>query len=247
MTTDLPPFTYLRTALSELEICLNCTYCSRVYTDPYTLTTCGHTFCSQCVIIFTSTHNANCPICHLPNWLRQSQPNRQLNALLQHYEHVRSLLGLRKLSSTPNYKKPPVEHKKQRGKKKLEKLFITSNTENPNQNKLDLIQDKSPAPSDDLISLDALSKADTISEIAKAQSMVQHENIETKHNSDTYTRPLINQLETQVQEINNEISTSDTLAQPEFLQLLQAFEPILPAPIEEVPICSHDVINAEPC
>ena len=167
---------------------------------------------------------------------------------------MRSLLGLREpLSSIPNYMKPRAEQRKRRGKKKIEKFFMTANTDNPIATKFSTIQEKSPIPKDDLTSLDIVTSADTISEINEkaSLSMVQREDIENTHNSDTDTRSLIHTLETPVQEnrtSNNEIITNnDTLAQPEFIQLLQAFEPILPSTMKSIPNHLHDVINTNHC
>ncbi|KAI6653601.1 BRCA1-associated RING domain protein 1 [Oopsacas minuta] len=129
MTSQLLPFTNLLNAISNLEKCLNCSFCSRAYSDPYTLTTCGHTFCKPCITIFVSSHQANCPLCNIPNWLNQSQPNRQLKALLQHYWKLRELLGLSgPVSSVPNYKKPQIEKNRRRGKKREKIIAPTDET-----------------------------------------------------------------------------------------------------------------------
>ena len=172
--------------------------------------------------------------------------------------------------------KPQVDQKRRRGRKKIEKIFIKSNAENPIENELIIMQRKSPSSKNDFISADAIPITDTISEIGNQiitsqnkafLSMVQQENIET---TVTDTRPLINPLETPVQEnkcltnsiIENlpEIDTysyqenkaddnetnNDTLGQPEFIQLFQAFDPISP-PKKKISSQPHDVINANTC
>ena len=118
MNTELPPFPNLRNAILNLEKSLNCTYCYRVFADPYTLTTCGHTFCKYCITSFVSAQKANCPLCDLPNWLNQSQPNRQLKALLQNYEKLRCLLAIPD-PKTPVRIQPRVEKKRKRKKMDL--------------------------------------------------------------------------------------------------------------------------------
>ena len=126
MPADLPPFNNLRKALTDLEQCLTCAYCSRIYTNPFTLTTCGHTFCEQCVLIFVSGVKAQslCPLCNIPIWLNQSQTNRQLKGLLQHYHQIRSLLGIQEpINVIPIYLKPKPDPKQRKGRKKSGKLF----------------------------------------------------------------------------------------------------------------------------
>ena len=124
MNTTLPPFPNLRNAILNLEKCLNCTYCYRVFTDPFTLTTCGHTFCRQCITSFISAQEANCPLCNLPNWLNQSQPNRQLKALMQNYDKLRNLLAIPN-PNTPVHACIQSRVEKKRKRKKID-LFEVS-------------------------------------------------------------------------------------------------------------------------
>ena len=196
MDTDLPPFPNLRNAMLNLEKCLNCTYCYRVFTDPYTLTTCGHTFCKHCITLFVSAQKANCPLCDLPNWLNQSQPNRQLKALLQNYEKLRHLLAIPAPNTpTPTCIQPRIEKKRKRKKIDLFNISTTKTIEEKDSNGIQKTPSRVMSPIKEII-------PENTEEINCTGSVVQ--NGENIHSPELETRSLTSGLEACIEQTDND-------------------------------------------
>ena len=50
--------------LDDVSKFLYCSICDDIFRDPVRLKLCGHTFCNNCILKW-STHNANCPLCRV--------------------------------------------------------------------------------------------------------------------------------------------------------------------------------------
>ncbi|XP_027746148.1 BRCA1-associated RING domain protein 1 [Empidonax traillii] len=90
MASSGQPWSRTRAALGRLERALSCSRCAGVLRQPVSLGQCEHVFCLSCVGDCVGTE---CPVCHVPAWLRDAQINRQLDSMIQLCSKLRELLG----------------------------------------------------------------------------------------------------------------------------------------------------------
>ncbi|NXO79109.1 BARD1 protein, partial [Sitta europaea] len=83
-------WSHTRAALGRMEKALSCSRCAGVLREPVSLGQCEHVFCLCCV---GDCVGSECPVCHVPAWVQDTQINRQLDNMIQLCGKLRQLLG----------------------------------------------------------------------------------------------------------------------------------------------------------
>ncbi|XP_074685850.1 BRCA1-associated RING domain protein 1 isoform X2 [Strix aluco] len=117
-----PPWTHTRAALGRLEKALSCSRCAGVLRQPVSLGRCEHIFCLSCVGDCVGTE---CPVCHMPAWVKDAQINRQLDNMIQLCSKLRRLLGADTSDSTEDAFTPTDSDFGKKNKKEQIKMWFS--------------------------------------------------------------------------------------------------------------------------
>ncbi|NWU98060.1 BARD1 protein, partial [Upupa epops] len=97
---------HTRAALERLEKVLSCSRCTVLLRDPVSLGGCEHVLCMSCVDDCIGTE---CPVCHVPAWVKDAQINRQLDNMVQLCSKLRQLVGVVDVSDSAEEKSTPPD------------------------------------------------------------------------------------------------------------------------------------------
>ncbi|XP_074728675.1 BRCA1-associated RING domain protein 1 isoform X2 [Strix uralensis] len=117
-----PPWAHTRAALGRLEKALSCSRCAGVLRQPVSLGRCEHIFCLSCVGDCVGTE---CPVCHMPAWVKDAQINRQLDNMIQLCSKLRRLLGADTSDSTEDAFTPTDSDFGKKNKKEQIKMWFS--------------------------------------------------------------------------------------------------------------------------
>ncbi|XP_014807443.1 PREDICTED: BRCA1-associated RING domain protein 1-like isoform X2 [Calidris pugnax] len=122
MESPGPPWVHTRAALARLERALSCSRCAGVLREPVSLGQCEHVFCLSCVGDCVGTE---CPVCHMPAWVQDTQINRQLENMIQLCSKLRHLLGGDTSDSTEDTSTPTDSDFGKKNKKEQIKMWFS--------------------------------------------------------------------------------------------------------------------------
>lgn len=108
-------YVYQRVPPEELRSDVTCSICLEFYTDPHTVTPCGHTFCRDCIGGWLQTSaQLNCPVCREDICMPFAIPSHLARAVLQEYSPAAAYensLKVHKHSTLRSYITPRVLRK----------------------------------------------------------------------------------------------------------------------------------------
>ncbi|XP_027493309.1 BRCA1-associated RING domain protein 1 isoform X2 [Corapipo altera] len=122
MASPGQPWSRTRAALGRLERALSCSRCAGVLRQPVSLGQCEHVFCLSCV---GDCVGRECPVCHVPAWLRDARINRQLDSMIQLCSKLRELLGTDSPDSAEDASTPPDSDLGKNNKKEQIKMWFS--------------------------------------------------------------------------------------------------------------------------
>ncbi|NXH92783.1 BARD1 protein, partial [Edolisoma coerulescens] len=116
------PWSHTRAALGRLERALSCSRCAGVLREPVSLGQCEHVFCLSCVGDCVGTE---CPVCHMPAWVQDTQINQQLDNMIQLCSKLRQLLGADASDSAEDTSTPTDSDLGKKSKKEQIKMWFS--------------------------------------------------------------------------------------------------------------------------
>ncbi|NWS27687.1 BARD1 protein, partial [Polioptila caerulea] len=131
------PWSHTRAALGRMERALSCSRCAGVLREPVSLGQCEHVFCLSCV---GDCVGSECPVCHVPAWVQDTQVSRQLDNMIQLCSKLRQLLGADASDSVEDTSTPTDSDLGKKSKKEQIKMWFS-----PRSRKVRYILDRSQA------------------------------------------------------------------------------------------------------
>ncbi|NXO05094.1 BARD1 protein, partial [Rhinopomastus cyanomelas] len=113
---------HTRAALGRLEKALSCSRCAALLRDPVSLGGCEHVLCMSCL---GDCIGRECPVCHVPAWVKDAQINRQLDNMVQLCGKLRQLMGADTSDSVEEKSTPTESDLGKKSKEKQVKMWFS--------------------------------------------------------------------------------------------------------------------------
>ncbi|XP_069790043.1 BRCA1-associated RING domain protein 1 [Narcine bancroftii] len=101
-------------AAAALHAMLKCSKCCSLLQEPVCLGGCEHVFCRACI---GDRLGNGCPVCRAPAWVKDLQPNRQLDNIIQLCSQLQALLNSKGSPDESNPATPQMSAERETGKK----------------------------------------------------------------------------------------------------------------------------------